>query len=302
MVGRTICAIGFLLACGAVCGAQQTAGPAVATQQARPLLAPINSPEIDALAKSILEKVRAGKATSIVLVGGGTSEFKVSELGVSLREGLNEALLRQAAGVRVFTTADVSDVLKRNRVSESMVYCNPLADWIAAYAHADAAVILQMDGVKNGGNLISVEMFDERKPKTIDKKKKIAIPDARFESSLVLTNEQAVLAGHEYHAPTDTSIPEGGKNGIEMPMCVYCPKPDYTEEGRQARFFGTVYLEAVVRPDGKADDIRVTRPVGHGLDGTAVSALLGWQFGPRADSEGHPLATRVSFQMMFQLY
>jgi TonB family protein len=299
---RIICAVGCLLIAGAICGARQTAAPAVPAAQVSAALDAFSSPEMDALASSIVEKIRADKATSIVVVGGGSADFKVSDLGVSLRDGLNEALAREAAGFRVITSAEMRDVLKRNRVSESMIYCNALADWIAAHSHANAAVIVQFDGVQNGRYMVSVEMFDERKNKTFDKKTKEAIPYAKFQTYVMLANEYAVAAGHEYAAPIDATISESGKNGITGLRCLQCPRPSYPDEGQQARFGGTVYLQTIVRADGTSDDIRVTKPLGHGLDASAVIALLDWRFAPGVDSEGHPVPTRVNIQMTFQLY
>jgi TonB family protein len=275
--------------------------PAIPAQQTSALLTPVSSPEMDALAGAIAEKIHAQKVTSIVVVGGGTAEFKVSDLSVSLRDGLNEALAKRAADFRVLATAEVREVLKRNRVSESMIYCNTLADWIAAYSQADAAVIIQFDGVKDGRNMVSVEMFDERKTKTLDQKTKHPIPDAKFQAYIVLSNDYAVAAGHEYYPPID-AIPVGGKNGITLANCIRCPRGEITDEARQRPFFGTVHLEAVVGLDGRASDIRVTKPIGSGMDGSAVNAILGWKFQPSVDSGGHLVATRVPIEMAFQLY
>jgi hypothetical protein len=180
-----ICGLGCLLAASTICSARQAAAPAIPAPQMAIALEAFSSPEMDALAGAVVEKIHAQKVKSIVVVGGGTADFKVSDLGVSLRDGLNEALARRAGDVRVFSSAEVREVLKRNRVSESMIYCNALADWIAAYARADAVVIIRLDGVKNSSNMISVEVFDERKNKTFDKKTKAAIPNAKFESSLI---------------------------------------------------------------------------------------------------------------------
>ena len=43
-----------------------------------------------------------------------------------------------------------------------------------------------------------------------------------------------------------------GTGGVGYPSCVYCPDPKYSEEARKAKYQGTVVLQAVITPDGRA--------------------------------------------------
>jgi TonB family protein len=91
-------------------------------------------------------------------------------------------------------------------------------------------------------------------------------------------------------------------DGIGMPICVHCPKPDYSGEGRQLRIQGTIYMVLTVLPDGTADDILIIRPLGYGLDASAIDAILTWTFKPALDREKHPVATQVPVEIAFALY
>jgi TonB family protein len=305
MFGRFICAVGCLLASGVACSAQQTVAPAAPTQQASALPEPINSPEIDALAAKIIDKLRADKVASVVVVGGGIAGNKVNELGVILRNGLNDALARQAAGVSVIPGDEARAELRRMRVSEGMLYSNALGDWIAARTHADGVVTVELERVESDHATVSVQLFDRRVKKVYDKKKKTEISAATFESQINLTETQARSATRIYQPPLNTPVVKtdpDGKNGIKLAGCDYCPKPEYSSEARQKRIQGTVYLLVTVLPDGTADDVLIIRPVGYGLDAAAIEKLLTWKFKPALDAQKRPVATQVPVEIMFALY
>ena len=75
--------------------------------------------------------------------------------------------------------------------------------------------------------------------------------------------------------------------------------PDYTSEARKAKVEGSVVLETVVGTDGLAHDIRISRPLGHGLDEEAITALKGWTFKP-ATSDGKPVPAKINIEMEFR--
>jgi len=57
-------------------------------------------------------------------------------------------------------------------------------------------------------------------------------------------------------------------DGVSLPTVVREARPQYTKEAMDARIQGTVGLEAVVLPDGKVGDVKVTRSLDptYGLD------------------------------------
>lgn len=93
-----------------------------------------------------------------------------------------------------------------------------------------------------------------------------------------------------------------GVNGVGVPVCVYCPLPQYSDEARKAKYQGTVVLEVTITPDGRAIDIRVVKGPGLGLEEKAIEAVKGWKFKPAAGPSGKLVPTRVPIEVTFRLF
>jgi periplasmic protein TonB len=89
--------------------------------------------------------------------------------------------------------------------------------------------------------------------------------------------------------------------GVSAPRPIYDPDPEYSEEARKAKFQGSVMLLAIIGPDGRPHDLRVTRSLGMGLDQKALDAVWKWRFAP-AMKDGHPVSVAVSIEVTFRLY
>jgi periplasmic protein TonB len=74
----------------------------------------------------------------------------------------------------------------------------------------------------------------------------------------------------------------------------------YTEEARSARLEGKVILSAEVLADGRVDSVKVTRPLGMGLDANAMEAVKQWRFRP-GTRNGKPESRPVSLEVNFRL-
>jgi periplasmic protein TonB len=101
---------------------------------------------------------------------------------------------------------------------------------------------------------------------------------------------------------TGGGIFNAGTGGVGNPECVYCPRPDYSDEARKAKYQGDVLLSVVVLPSGKASDIEVIKSPGMGLDTKAIEAVRTWQFKPANGKDGKPVAARVQVIVTFQLF
>jgi TonB family protein len=86
------------------------------------------------------------------------------------------------------------------------------------------------------------------------------------------------------------------------PVCIHCPRPDYTSEAKKKKIQGDVWLETFVTNTGKATEIKVTRSLGYGLDEEAIKAVKGWKFRPAVDRDGKAIGTWTSIQIQFQLF
>lgn len=92
-------------------------------------------------------------------------------------------------------------------------------------------------------------------------------------------------------------------NGITSPKLLKEVKPNYTAEAMRAKIQGTVWLEAVVLPDGSVGPVRVTRSLDptFGLDQEAERTVKLWRFVPGTDRLGQAVPVLVVVQMDFTL-
>ena len=77
--------------------------------------------------------------------------------------------------------------------------------------------------------------------------------------------------------------------------------PDYTQKARKAGTSGIVGLRLVVNEDGRPSNVIVVRPLGQGLDESAVQTVEHWRFSP-ATLKGKPVKVDIHVDVRFCLY
>jgi len=77
-------------------------------------------------------------------------------------------------------------------------------------------------------------------------------------------------------------------------------EPQYTPEARAAKLQGTVALTMVIKPDGRADHIRVIRSLDKGLDANAIAAIRQWSFEP-GKKDGKSVPVGATIEVNFRL-
>jgi periplasmic protein TonB len=92
-----------------------------------------------------------------------------------------------------------------------------------------------------------------------------------------------------------------GTGGVGYPSCIYCPEPQYSEDARKAKYQGTVVLQAVINPDGRATNIEVVKGPGLGLEEKALESVRNWRFKPAVGPTGRPVATVTLLEITFRL-
>lgn len=88
--------------------------------------------------------------------------------------------------------------------------------------------------------------------------------------------------------------------GIKPPKLLEKIEPQYSSRARRARLEGIVKLIMVVRTDGHPGDIRLTDPLGLGLDEKAIEAVKQWKFAP-GEEDGKPRAILANIEVSFHL-
>jgi periplasmic protein TonB len=90
--------------------------------------------------------------------------------------------------------------------------------------------------------------------------------------------------------------------GLISPMCVYCPSPTYTDDARHGKVQGSVTLQVLVGADGRAQNIRIVKGVGFGLDERAMESVRGWKFAPARDAAQRAVPAWVTVEAVFRLF
>jgi TonB family protein len=88
--------------------------------------------------------------------------------------------------------------------------------------------------------------------------------------------------------------------GVSAPKIISRSEPQYSEEARKARLEGKVPIVLVVGDDGTPLDVRVSKPLGFGLDEEAVEKVRAWRFSP-GQKAGNPVAVATTIEVNFRL-
>ena len=88
--------------------------------------------------------------------------------------------------------------------------------------------------------------------------------------------------------------------GVSMPVVLYQPDPEFSEEARKAKFSGDVMVYLWIDTDGKPSHVRVVRGVGMGLDEKAVEAVRQYRFRP-AMKDGKPVQVDLYVHVDFTI-
>ena len=88
--------------------------------------------------------------------------------------------------------------------------------------------------------------------------------------------------------------------GVSAPQLLLKVEPEYSEEARKAKYQGTVVLSVVVDENGRAQSLRIVRPLGLGLDEKAIEAVQKWKFRP-GQLNGKPVSVAATIEVNFRL-
>jgi periplasmic protein TonB len=86
------------------------------------------------------------------------------------------------------------------------------------------------------------------------------------------------------------------------PSCAYCPYPTYSDDARHAKVQGTVTVQVLVGADGRAQDFRIVKGIGFGLDDRTIETIRGWKFIPARDTAKRAVPSWVTIEAVFRLF
>lgn len=102
------------------------------------------------------------------------------------------------------------------------------------------------------------------------------------------------------NADAETSIFYVGPE-VKGPKPQYTPDPDFTEIARYEKYPGVAVLKIVVDKNGDVQRVNLVRPLGLGLDESALAAIKTWRFLP-GTRKGEPVAIELNVEISFNLY
>jgi len=106
--------------------------------------------------------------------------------------------------------------------------------------------------------------------------------------------ESVVPPNNSESKPANTA-PES----VVPPYAEYAADPEYTKEAVAEHVDGKVVLKIVVDEKGRARAVTIVKPLGLGLDESAVKTVSHWRFRP-ATRKGEPIPVEINVEMNFR--
>jgi TonB family protein len=257
--------------------------------------------QMDSLASRVAEQIRQSKIDTafpkiFVIDFSNASDKQFSKLGTLLADDLALSLAGYASGFQVQDRKSFNDYLKEN--------------WMGLDELQSEAVCLTLARSMGGAGVVRGTIETDAKQQlrisvNIDGLGTTWSGDAEFPLTGALQEllKQPAIS-YERAAgtiPVEPGILQSGVDGATLPVCVFCPSPDYTDLARTAKYRGTVELSLVVTKDGAVNSIVVLKGAPFSLTQKAIDAVQKWKFKP-AKLRGQSVPVRVPVDIEFQLY
>ena len=273
----------------------------VRAQDGAPALPRIAQDQMDALASRVAAQIRQSKIDPalpkiFVIDFSNARDKQFSKLGSILADELAQSLSGFASGFQVEDRKSFSAYLKEN--------------WMGLEDLQSEAVCLTLARSMGGAGVIRGTMeTDANQQLRINLRTDGLGPAWSAEAQFPLTGElqdllkqPAISYARSSNAiQTEPGILQPGVNGVSLPVCVFCPSPDYTDLARVAKYRGTVELSLIVTKDGVVESVAVLKGAPFSLTGQAIEAVKKWKFEP-AKAHGQSVPVRVPVDIQFQLY
>jgi len=249
-------------------------------------------PQLNDLASKIIKEVKPLKPRLIAVV-----DFR-PPYGVDMPQGHYFAWLLSAIieekGKKLFVVAEhpaFDADLKRLRLTADALVPG---DSLLGAAPVLGAEVLIIGTIERVGNHYALRV----------------VP-VRVASSEPLMAMSAVIDTSEFLESMLTPLPAGvplltaasQAPDINMPSCIYCPDPSYSDLARREKIQGHNLFHVVVTSAGEAEQVVPVKMIGRGLDEQAYYAIKKWKFKPATlKADGTPVKVIVPVEVTFRLY
>jgi len=264
-------------------------------------------PEIEKLAaelaKSLFVKYghQFGK-TRVVVIPFTRFHGYVNELGIALADEFARSLSKQGKNLEMVDSEELVKLGKQegyyleewSDVRTARRLAGKLGAYLAVVGTLESSgafIYLRVRAVRvsDGEEIAAV---GRRIPKTTELEKLLSASPKDF---IPLADQVPVVP------PLPAGVLLPGRNGVSYPECAYCPDPKFSDEGREAKYNGTVVLGLTVNPNGSSSDAYVIKGALFGLTRQAIEAVKLWRFKPAKDRDGNPVAVRIQIEVTFRL-
>ena len=221
-----------------------------------------------------------------------------SQLGIQLADQFSKELASRQNGIGVVDRSVLHAYLEQERIPPDLLTSDKAIRWLGKELHSTAVL---MGTTQTEGSLVRVQA------NFLSCYKEKLRPTGVF--TLPLPDSKTALSGYDPFMKTpgladsllDPAVHRAGVAGVTTPTCMHCPPPDYTSDGRAAKFQGAAVLNVVVSSEGKVTSARIIHGIPFGLNEMALDAVRQWKFRP-ATFQGNPVAAAVPIEISFRLF
>jgi TonB family protein len=276
-------------------------GASAAAGEDAPALPRAAQEQMDSLASRVAEQIRQSKIDPafpklFVIDFSNAGDKQFSQLGTLLADDLAQSLAGDASGFQVEDRKSFNAYLKEN--------------WMGLEELQSEAVCLTLARSMGGAGVVRGTIQTDANQQlrislSIDGLGTTWSGDAQFPMTEVLQQllKQPAISYERAPGsiPVEPGILQPGVDGTTLPVCAFCPSPDYTDLARTAKYRGTVELSLIVTKDGVVNSVLVLKGAPFSLTQKAIDAVQKWKFKP-AKLHGQSVPVRVPVDIEFQLY
>jgi hypothetical protein len=256
--------------------------------------------ETDALARRVLEKFTERDLIGVVVVDFQPAFGLPDSFGRWLADNVSSSIGRQGKGVHLVDRTELTLSAQAQQSPEELSSArNAIA--LAKSVHAVTVILGSYGAIDNaiGISLAALRVSDAD----------IASPEIGMIFGKIAVTPEVVA---HLSVPLDSLQPKdriyrSGYGGVSLPSCVRCPipamhVPDVNLQGmlRAHPKGATVWLQFVVTPEGKTQNVISLHPVGYGFDEQYAKAAADWELMPAVDPDNKPVSATYIFHIDFK--